>query len=369
MKPNALVLALMTAAAVLPGSARAADDICSRIFIYAVNQFCQLLPNGQTLCQPVGLAGPAPSCESPNPRQFAQIPLGPPVIQTSPFSPFASAGNPYAPNPYAPNPFAANPMAANAYPPFPFAPNLFASPNPSTPNPYAPATAYLPPTTPPTLPFLPLTPVAAAPVTPAAVLPAPAAPVEKPLAKLMPEAAPAKAPEPVKPVAPVASAVAAPAPVAIAPAPAVNPEAAAKAEITRVQAEKAIEDALAHFEFDSAELTATGRAMLDDWIKQTTGDTPILVTGHADRLGPEPYNAKLSQLRAEAVKKYLIGKGKPAKRIEIRAKGEHMPLISCAGDATPETKSCLAPNRRAEITVKPAPKTLAKPVVKKAAKR
>jgi OOP family OmpA-OmpF porin len=212
-------------------------------------------------------------------------------------------------------------------------------------------------------------PVAAAPVTPAAMVPAPAAPVEKPLAKLMPEAAPAKAPEPVKPVAPVASAVAAPAPVAIAPAPAVNPEAAAKAEIAHVQAEKAIEDALAHFEFDSAELTATGRAMLDDWIKQTTGDTPILVTGHADRLGPEPYNAKLSQLRAEAVKKYLIGKGKPAKRIEIRAKGEHMPLISCAGDATPETKSCLAPNRRAEITVKPASKTLAKPVVKKAAKR
>jgi len=414
MKPNALVLALVTAATALPGSARAADDFCSRIFIYAINQICQLLPNGQTLCQPVGLAGPGPSCDSPSAQQLVQIPLGPPAIQMSPFSPFASA-----PSPYAANPFPANPFAANSYPPFPFAPNLF-----------APAAAHLPPSTPPTQPPA-LPPVvaapargtpdsyalkhydSAAPVKPAAVVePAPTAPAEKPLAKLMPATAPSAAvarttppvppakaaeplaalppygtgtplagaapvaPAPVKPAAaPAAQAAQAPAvaPIAASPAAApvvaavapieikpIAPDAAAKAEIARAQAEKAIEEALAHFEFDSAELTPVGRAMLDSWLAQASGDTPIVVTGHADRLGPEPYNEKLSLLRAEAVKKYLTEKGKPANRIQILAKGESMPVTSCAGDANPETKACLAPNRRAEVVAKPIAKASSK---------
>ncbi len=428
MKPNAFVLALLVAASVVPGSAHAADDFCSRIFIYAINQICQLLPNGQSLCQPIGLAGPGPSCDSPSAQQLVQIPLGPPAIQMAPFSPFASA-----PSPYAANPFPVNPFAANAYPPFPFAPNLFA------PNPYAPVATHLPPSAPPTQP--PARPPviaaparstpdsyalkhsdSAAPVKPAAVVePAPSAPAEKPLMKLMPATAPSAAvaratppappaeaakplaaqppygtglpladaapvaPSPVKPaatpapqaaVAPIAVAtpasspaaapiVAAAAPIEIKPA---DPEAAAQAEIARAHAEKAIEEALAHFEFDSATLTPRGRAMLDEWLAQSAGDATILVTGHADRLGPEPYNEKLSLLRAEAVKKYLIEKGKPANRIELVAKGEHMPVVSCKGDANPETKSCLAPNRRAEIALKPAAKALLKPAARKAAK-
>lgn len=128
------------------------------------------------------------------------------------------------------------------------------------------------------------------------------------------------------------------------------------------------ENALAHFEFDSAELTAAGRAMLDTWLGLAAGDQPIQVTGHADRLGPEPYNEKLSLQRAETVKKYLTEKGKLANRIHILAKGEAMPVIRCAGDVSPETKACLAPNRRAEIAVGAPAKTASKSVTKKMTK-
>ncbi len=149
-----------------------------------------------------------------------------------------------------------------------------------------------------------------------------------------------------------------------------NPEQAAKTEAARVHAEKAQQEALAHFEFDSAALTATGRAMLDAWLLQASSDLAILVTGHADRLGPQPYNEKLSLLRAQAVKKYLSEKASPARRIQVLAKGEALPVVNCEGDATPETKACLAPNRRAEVTAKPKPivKPIAKPAVKPAVK-
>jgi outer membrane protein OmpA-like peptidoglycan-associated protein len=444
MKPNALVLALVTAATTLPGSAHAADDFCSRLFIYAVNQICQLLPNGQAVCQPIGLAGPGQgaSCDSPSAQKMVQIPLGPPSIQLMPFAPNAvpygpnlPAPNPFTPNPFTQNPFANNPFAANTYPPFPFAPNLFG------PNPSAPAAAKTPsnaqPTSPtsPQAPVLPpittaiVKPVAASVQTPpaekqpakpmpetplvvtsaAVAKPTPAASVAQAAPEIAPNVAPAvvpKTPEPVKTTVVTASpAVVAPelppqkaplasnvdasamtpapkpaietaAPLAVAPTPEVTPRPVnpapaigAEAAAEAAKAEKAIQDALAHFEFDSAELTPVGRAMLDSWLANTPKDAAIRVTGHADRLGPEPYNDKLSLLRAEAVKKYLTEKGKPANRIQILARGESMPLISCAGDANPETKSCLAPNRRAEITAKQAVKPVVKPTAKLVAKK
>lgn len=470
MKPNALVLALITTASILPGSAHAADDFCSRLFIYAVNQICQLLPNGQTLCQPVGLAGPSESCDLPNPPTLVQVPLGPPSIQMPQISPFSALPNPALPNPFAAYPFAPMPYAPASGFPLPAA-QAFALPNLTPPEYTLPSQPLLPqPASPPpkqAAVVLPATnpPQVAQPAKPApapasvVVTPAASAPVAAPLAKLMPENKPAISPiaeaekpaptakveiAPIKPIVessataqagtgmpaqqpaqaqevkseallpgiaptqektvaamtnlkpvetdtpPSANANSAPAAISKAPAVAsanansgtAAATASAPASVdqpkqapvvtavsVRDQAEAAREDALAHFEFDSAELTPLGRTMLDDWIKQAAGDVPVRVTGHADRLGPEPYNDKLSLLRAESVKKYLIQKGKTAKRIEILARGEKLPLISCAGDASPETKACLAPNRRAEINVMPgirkAAKTATKPTKSK----
>ena len=481
MKPNALVLALLSTSAAFPVNARAADDVCSRLVVYAVNQICQLLPNGQSICQPVALTGPDPSCALPDKPPMAQVALAPPSIQMPKLPTFPTGPNPYLPALNNPNPFAANPFLSNPYlaNPFPFG---------LAPNPYAPAAATTP------NPWMYAQPPATQPVAPpAAALVKPNAPAVEPLAKLMPQTTPAEQPKPLavppsaspvvasvaKPVvapviavskaetasvesapvsgtatppptpeksavanppaaaaapavvvmappvapAPVAAAapahppavtpaavtpalVAAPAPapavvvatppskpvateapketartapvtttptwtaVAIPPTPAAAPVAAPAAQPAETSPKPTpVEDALAHFEVDSAELTETGRAMLDAWLAQAAGDMPIRVTGHADRLGPEPYNEKLSLQRAETIKKYLTLKGKAAKHIEIIARGEAQPVVGCLGAADPETKACLAPNRRAEIVANPPLKAVVKTAVKPAAKQ
>lgn len=425
MKPNALVLALISTATVLPGTAHAADDICSRLIIYAITQFCQMLPNGQNLCQPIGLAKPDPTCNTPSANQVVQIPLGPPTIQAWPYAQFPSVPNTFVPNAYAPNPFVPNPFAANAFTPNALTPNAFApnafvpkqfannpylsylygqSPNGSIPSPAYPAAPRAAkgsdsvPTNAPVAPPVQAPEVVAAIKPEAIVEAAPIPAITQPIDKLMPATKPessptvaaetAPPPAAIQPVAEVVStAVAAqPEPATVQmppvveakpieqpvaqvtaealPASPVASQAAKQAEVAQIEAEKARQDALAHFEFDSAELTPAGRAMLDDWLKQASTNDPILVTGHADRLGPEPYNEKLSMLRAEAVKKYLIEQGKSAKRIEIQAKGEKFPLISCTGTPTDATIACLAPNRRAEIVFKPSVRKAARTATK-----
>lgn len=158
----------------------------------------------------------------------------------------------------------------------------------------------------------------------------PVALVEKPIP------APPPAPLPV-PEAPAAE----PLPVVEAAAPTVDPEAARKA--------REAEDALAHFAFDSAELTDLGKKELDAWLAQAAKDKSIRLTGHADRLGPSQYNMELSRRRAETVRKYLRDKGLAAKHIQVVAKGEQEQVIDCKGGPTPATKACLAPNRRVVI--------------------
>jgi outer membrane protein OmpA-like peptidoglycan-associated protein len=427
MKPNALVLALISTATALPGTAHAADDICSRLIIYAITQFCQMLPNGQNLCQPIGLAKPDPTCNSPSADQVVQIPLGPPSLQAWPYAQFPSVPNTFVPNPFVPNPFAANAFTPNALSPNAFAPNAF-GPKQLAGNPYltylygqhlngglaSPAYTTAPsiaakgtdsvPANAPVAPPVQAPTVVAAIKQEATVEAAPIPVVTQPIDKLMPEtkaeakteakqessptvaaetAPPPAAEQPVAevvttavaaqpeipttqmpPVVEAAPALLPEATIAAAAASPVEADAAKQAEVAQIEAEKARQDALAHFEFDSAELTPAGRAMLDDWLKQASTNDPILVTGHADRLGPEPYNEKLSLLRAEAVKKYLIEQGKPAKRIEIQAKGEKFPLISCTGAPTDATIACLAPNRRAEIVFKPSVRKAARTATK-----
>src|SRR5690242_16335908 len=77
-------------------------------------------------------------------------------------------------------------------------------------------------------------------------------------------------------------------------------------------------------------------------MKNVTWQT-ITVAGHTDNIGPEPYNVKLSEKRAEAVQEFLIGKGVKPERIKTEAKGPHDPI------ATNKTKEGRAQNRRTEI--------------------
>ena len=116
------------------------------------------------------------------------------------------------------------------------------------------------------------------------------------------------------------------------------------------------------FDFDKSVIRADGKKILDDEVvakmKQYPQVEVVLVTGHADRIGSDAYNQKLSQRRADAVKAYLVAQGVEANRIETAAKGESDPVVSCddvKGKASGKNKKlveCLQPNRRVMVEVK-----------------
>ncbi len=370
MHQRALVLALMAAGAVFSGIAGAADD-CSQMFVYSVNQFCRTLSNGFSQCQPVGMVGPAPNCAKPGVPPIMPMPLAPPVVQApSPFSymaPFPAPGGavPAAAVQSAPAPVPAPPAAPVATVAAPAAPAKPAAPLPAAAAPVAAqpsaSAAVVPPTPAPT-PVVAATPApkqeqaAASAATPVSKpVPVPAEPAA---AKL--ESIPAVVAAP--PAAPVAPAIVPPAPVVVAvpvSAPAVpsaqpgsvaSTPAAVGSPAPVMPPSITLQDGLAHFDFNRAELSGPSRTELDAWLKQPLPKGKTLrVTGHADRLGPASYNLKLSGRRAETVKKYLVGKGVSGQDIKVVAKGESEPVKHCKGGATKATIDCLAPNRRVEI--------------------
>ncbi|MFZ1416178.1 MAG: OmpA family protein [Defluviicoccus sp.] len=71
----------------------------------------------------------------------------------------------------------------------------------------------------------------------------------------------------------------------------------------------------------------------------------VQVIGHTDTSGPADYNLKLSQRRADAVKKALVGQTLPAGAITTEARGERDLLVPTK-DGVRE-----AQNRRAEIVL------------------
>ena len=71
----------------------------------------------------------------------------------------------------------------------------------------------------------------------------------------------------------------------------------------------------------------------------------IEIAGHTDSDGTAERNLKLSQRRAEAVKRYLIKKGIPAERLVAKGYGESRPLVK---NDTPAHKQL---NRRVEFKV------------------
>lgn len=84
------------------------------------------------------------------------------------------------------------------------------------------------------------------------------------------------------------------------------------------------------FAFDSAQLDANARAVLDrqaDWIRQFP-EVRFRVYGHTDAVGSEAYNRRLGQRRANAVVSYLAARGISRARLEaVVSYGETQPLI------------------------------------------
>lgn len=115
------------------------------------------------------------------------------------------------------------------------------------------------------------------------------------------------------------------------------------------------------FDFDKAVVRPDGKQKLDEVVGKMKDYPQVevaLVTGHADRIGTEAYNMKLSQRRADAVKAYLVGQGVDASRIETAARGESEPVVSCKEIKGKEHRNnkklvaCLQPNRRVMVEIK-----------------
>ncbi len=154
-------------------------------------------------------------------------------------------------------------------------------------------------------------------------------------------------------LAPKPAAAPAPAPAA---KPAPTPKPAPKLEPAKLLPQKINFAADALFDFDRADVKPEGKAMLDDLVRVLQGAQyeVILAIGHTDRIGSAAYNQKLSVRRADAVKRYLAGKGVAPNRIHAEGKGKTQPLTKPADCKMKNRKAliaCLQPDRRVDVEV------------------
>ncbi len=107
------------------------------------------------------------------------------------------------------------------------------------------------------------------------------------------------------------------------------------------------------FDFDNTVVKGKNNKVLDEIaakIKEHDDVEFILVTGHADIIGTDAYNQKLSERRADAVKKYLATHGIKDVRIKSVGKGESEQVVDCKGvKGNKQIIECLAPNRRVVV--------------------
>jgi len=148
-----------------------------------------------------------------------------------------------------------------------------------------------------------------------------------------PVVAPAPVPEPVPVPVPV------PAPVVVPPpAPAPKP----------VIIEKGRQTLNVEFDFDKSTIKKGYYDDIDSLV-QVMKDYPdlnVVIEGHTDSVGSNAYNKKLSQRRAESVKKYMVEKGGiDANRLKAQGFGEEKPI------ASNKTKEGRQQNRRVEAAV------------------
>ncbi|HET9155136.1 MAG TPA: OmpA family protein [Myxococcaceae bacterium] len=124
----------------------------------------------------------------------------------------------------------------------------------------------------------------------------------------------------VEPAAPPV-AVATPPPAPPAAKPAAAPEDSADLEAFLSQP-------LAHFEFDRAVLTPDDQLRLQvlAGLLRAQTEAKIGIAGNCDERGTEEYNLQLGARRAEVAKRYLVGLGVGADRIDTISYGEERPI-------------------------------------------
>lgn len=102
---------------------------------------------------------------------------------------------------------------------------------------------------------------------------------------------------------------------------------------------------LVFFDFGKANVSPVAAQVLDRAIEDfnKTGAVTFDVRGYADRAGTDTYNEKLSERRADAVKKYVLSHGVQASNIKTAWFGENNPRVQTPDGVRNQE------NRRAEI--------------------
>lgn len=108
------------------------------------------------------------------------------------------------------------------------------------------------------------------------------------------------------------------------------------------------------FDFDSAMLRPRGRALLDklaDRVDHAEYGT-MRIVGHADRIGSDSYNRRLSERRADAVRDYLAARGLSRGKLSAEGVGSTEP-VTAAGQCSKlhgtRLIQCLQPDRYVEL--------------------
>lgn len=103
------------------------------------------------------------------------------------------------------------------------------------------------------------------------------------------------------------------------------------------------------FAFDTSDIQPRFRPVRESIARTLSAypSTYVDVTGHADAIGSDEYNQRLSERRAAAVSAYLRAQGAVAPRLRAEGRGEQDPVASNT------TIVGRAANRRVEIDLAP----------------
>ena len=100
------------------------------------------------------------------------------------------------------------------------------------------------------------------------------------------------------------------------------------------------------FDYDQFVLTDNAKAKLEEVVSKLNLSQlqSVVLNGNTDADGNSKYNITLSKNRANAVLNYLVSKGIPTEKIELKFEGENKPVAENASDKGKQQ------NRRVEIT-------------------
>lgn len=103
------------------------------------------------------------------------------------------------------------------------------------------------------------------------------------------------------------------------------------------------------------DLTSEGRSQLRQAVADIKSKsehvTGIAVVGHADPIGNARSNQRLSQQRAETVRKVLLEQGIQSQLVHASGHGSAEPVVQCGRTRNAANIACNAPNRRVELVI------------------